>query len=373
MTEERLARIALHFIPGVGDKLIRNLISFCGSAKGVLRATKGKLLKVPGIGPVTADMILKNTPLKLAEAEVARCEKAKAHIILFTDPEFPKRLKQIHDAPTLLYTQGNTDLNTDRVVAVVGTRKATSYGREMTAELIAGLAPYRPLIISGLAYGIDIQAHKTALDHGLPTVGVMASGINIIYPKAHRTVALSMAESGALITENPFDSKPDPPKFPARNRIIAGMSDLVVVAEASEKGGALITAEIANSYNRDVFAVPGRVGDAYSAGCNTLIKTHKAHLIQSAKDIAYTMNWEVDSSTSPKSKPDMELLDDDERSVVVELETTGSDLTLDTLSWKTRIPLNKLASILLNLEFAGHVVSLPGKRYSLRIGRSFHN
>jgi DNA processing protein len=277
---------------------------------------------------------------------------------------YPELLRHIADAPTLLYYYGNADLNPPKTIGIVGTRKATDYGREMVNKIIEDLAPFSPLIISGLAYGIDIAAHKASLANNQQTIGVMASGIDIIYPAVHRETAKRMINMGGLITENRFGTKPEAPKFPARNRIIAGMCDALIVVEAAEKGGALITADIASSYDREVFAVPGRLGDKYSEGCNTLIRDHKAHILTSTADLIKMMNWEEGEQKQVDLKTDYCDLNPDETQVVNLL--LGRDgVLLDDLSWKSQIPVSKMAALLLNLEFRGLVKSLPGKRYKL--------
>ncbi|MEQ8927362.1 MAG: DNA-processing protein DprA [Fulvivirga sp.] len=367
MDQQRVSQIALNFIPGIGHMLVKQLVSYCGSAEAVFNTTKGKLLKIPGVGEHTARLISSDKVLKKAEAELTICEKQGVQILLYTDKGFPKRLKQINDAPSLIYVKGHADLNSQKVVSIVGTRKATEYGKRLTQEFIEQLVPHNPLIVSGLAYGIDIAAHKASLKSNLPTIGVMASGIDIIYPAIHRETAYKMLENGALITENPIGSKPDAHRFPARNRIIAGMCDAVIVIEAAKKGGALITANIANSYNKDVFAVPGDLNNEFSEGCNALIKSHQAHLIQSAKDIEYIMNWEASVSNSTPALFDTDSLEGNEKLVVEELLKQKDSILIDNLSWSTQLDPSKLASILLNLEFKGYVTSLPGKRFRLAV------
>ena len=287
MDQNRLAQIALNFIPGIGHMLSKQLISYAGSASAVLGLSKNRLLKIPGIGPATAEAIINKIPIQKAEEQLELCAKNGTKLLLYNDEAFPKRLKHINDAPSILYVKGNVDLNCSKIISIVGTRKATNYGKEITKKLIEDLIPHQPLVVSGLAYGIDICAHRAALKYGLSTVGVMASGINIVYPSGHRETAQKMQVNGAILTDNPFDSKPDAPKFPARNRIIAGMADAIIVIEAAKRGGALITAEIGNGYNKDVFAVPGNLNKEYSEGCNALIKSHKAHLIQSVKNYKF--------------------------------------------------------------------------------------
>ncbi len=364
--QQRVALAALHFIPGIGDYTIRQLVSYCGSAEQVFKTPKGKLLKIPGVGPVIAETISKGQPYEQAEKEIKRAEREAVEILFFTDKRYPSRLRQIPDAPSMLYTKGNIDFENPKTVGIVGTRQATAYGKEQVERLIEALVPHGALIVSGLAYGIDIQAHKQALKNNLPTVGIMGSGIDVIYPATHKDTAQRMLEHGGLVTENRFGTKPDAHNFPERNRIIAGLSDALVVVEAAEKGGALITAEIANSYNKDVFAYPGSVGVTYSAGCNNLIKTNKAHLISSVKDIEYIMNWEVAKSGKLKKITSFSLDDyTEEEKIILTLLLEKSPVMIDELSWKSNLPISQLASVLLGLEFNGVVKSLPGKMYSL--------
>jgi DNA processing protein len=367
MDQNRLALLALHFIPGLGDYLIRQLISYCGSADKVFQLPRGKLLKVPGIGSVTADAIKKEKPFQRAEKEIIKAEKEDTRLIFFIDRNYPSRLRQINDAPTLLYTKGNIDFENPKMVGIVGTRKATEYGRRCVDELISGLVSHRACIVSGLAYGIDIHAHKQSLRHGLPTIGVMGSGIDVIYPASHKETVRKMYDSGGIVTEHPFGTNPDAHNFPARNRIVAGLCDAIVIVEAAAKGGALITAEIANSYNKDVFAFPGNIGQTTSEGCNNLIKTNKAFLITSVKDLEYLMNWDLKSP--PKKKKlfaPSEGLDGDEKKVVELLAQNNNQLIIDELSWKTGMPVSHLASVLLSLEFKGIISPLPGKVYKLK-------
>ncbi|MCU0357088.1 MAG: DNA-processing protein DprA [Cyclobacteriaceae bacterium] len=364
--QDRLALLALHFIPGLGGYTIRQLVSYCGSATRVFTTPKGKLLKIPGIGPVTIESISRSQAFQLAEEELKRSERDGVKILFYLEKEYPSRLKSLPDSPALLYCKGTLDFETDKTIGIVGTRQATSYGKERVEKLIQELLPHQPLIISGLAYGIDIHAHKQALHHQLPTIGVMGSGIDIIYPAAHRETARKMQTNGGIITENPFGTKPDAHNFPQRNRIIAGLSDALVVVEAAEKGGALITAEIANSYNKDVFAFPGPVDAAYSSGCNNLIKTNRAHLITSGKDIEYIMNWTA-NQVSVKTKPpriSLEGCTPDEETVIKLLQEK-SPMMIDEISWKTNLPLSQLASVLLTLEFRNVVKSMPGKMFDL--------
>ncbi|HYF69400.1 MAG TPA: DNA-processing protein DprA [Ohtaekwangia sp.] len=367
MDQNRLALLALHFIPGLGDYTIRQLISYSGSAEKVFQTPKGKLLKIPGIGTVTADAIQKGKPFELANHEIRKAEKENVQLIFFMDRNYPSRLKQINDAPSLLYVKGNVDFENKKMVAIVGTRKATGYGKHCVEDLITGLVSHGATIVSGLAYGIDIHAHKQAIRNNLPTLGVMGSGMDVIYPASHKETARKMFAQGGLITEHPFGTKPDAHNFPARNRIVAALSDAVVIVEAAATGGALITADIANSYNKDVFAYPGNIGQNTSEGCNQLIKTNKAFLITSVKDLEYLMNWDLTQPGIVK-KPvlDLDQFNEDEKTVIRLLLENKNQLMIDELSWRSGIGVSQLASILLTLEFQGYVTPLPGKQYKLK-------
>jgi DNA processing protein len=366
MDQDRLSLLALHFIPGVGDYLIRQLVSYCGSAEKVFKTPKGKLLKIPGVGEITAESIRTGKPFPSAENEIRRAEKESVSLLFFSDKNYPSRLKQINDAPSLLYTKGYIDFENPKTVGIVGTRQATTYGRQRVEELVTGLASHLPLIVSGLAYGIDIHAHKQAVKYKLPTIGVMGSGMDIIYPAAHKDTAKKMMELGGLVTEHPFGTQPDAHNFPARNRIVAALSDAVIIVEAAEKGGALITAEIANSYNKDVFAFPGNIGQSHSAGCNNLIKANKAHLITGARDLEYIMNWAPDSKPVKKENVSFDSYEPNEQVILHILLENNKQLMIDEISWRANIPIGQLASILLGLEFKGTVSSLPGKIYRLK-------
>ncbi|HEY5691852.1 MAG TPA: DNA-processing protein DprA [Cyclobacteriaceae bacterium] len=367
MEQERLALLSLHFVPGIGDFLVKQLVSYCGSATDVFKIPKGKLLKIPGVGESTISAIKSGDPFRSAEEELQKAEKNDTRIIFFLDKEYPQRLKHFDDCPSLIYVKGNVNLNTAKTVGIVGTRQATNYGKEIVEALVNDLIPHKPLIVSGLAYGIDIHAHKQALKQKLPTLGVMGSGMDVLYPSMHKDTAIKMLDSGGLLTENPFGTKPDAHNFPARNRIIAGMSDALIVVEAASRGGALITAEIANNYNKDVFAVPGDIGKTYSEGCNKLIKINKAHLLTHAKDIEYIMNWSaVPAKTESNTEQiDLNLFDQDELKVINLLKEKKNPMMIDELSRKTSLSPSTLASLLLNLEFKNMVRSLPGKMYKL--------
>ena len=365
MPEEKLLQLALTRVPGLGDILIKTLISYLGSAEAVFAAPVSKLLKVPGIGRQTARAI-KNYDLKEAGEQLQKLIAKNIKLLFYTDKAYPYRLKNIYDAPALLYLSGNIDLNHPRMLAIVGTRNATSHGKKFVQEFVRELAAHNLVIVSGLAYGIDIEAHKAALKYNIPTIGVIAAGLDTIYPQVHTKYANEMLAHGGLLTEYPPGTALDPARFPARNRIIAGLTDATVVVEAALKGGALITADLASGYDREVFAVPGRWNDSYSAGCNQLIKTHIAQAIFSAEDLQYYMQWPAgDEPAAVKVSLDKEEFSEEEWTVIATIERAGKEIHIDELSWKSQIQIGQLATILLNLEFRGVVNSIPGKKYAL--------
>ena len=367
MSSEKFYQVALSLIPGIGNVLTKQLISYCGSAKDIFKTNKQKLSKIPGIGEKIASAIIGNEPFSIAEQEIKRSEKYGIRLLFYTDPDYPTRLKQIADAPPLLYCKGNFNFNNEKVLAIVGTRKATEYGREAIEQLMPGIAKHKPLIVSGLAYGIDIYAHRNALRQALPTVGVLASGLNIIYPAVHKDTALQMLENGGLISENRLDTKPDYHKFPERNRIIAGIADATLVVEAANKGGALITASFAQSFKRKLFAVPGNINNPYAEGCNELLKSGKAQMVTSVADIESILDWKTDGTPVKKEAETDRDLTSDENTVVELLAKHNNEMIIDELSWKSQLPVNKLASLLLHLEFKGYIKSLPGKRFKLTV------
>jgi len=366
MHETLKYNIAVTSIPNIGDITAKKLIAYCGSSEQVFKERKNTLEKIPGIGTAYASSIInnRNSALKIAEKELQFISDQEINPLFFLDDAYPERLVHCEDAPLLLYTKGNINLNAEKTISIVGTRKATEYGKEFCEQLIKELVPHSPLIVSGLAYGIDICAHKSALTHKLPTVGVLAHGLDRLYPQQHHTVAKQMLKTGGLISDYKSGTNPDRENFPKRNRIVAGLADLTIVIESSKKGGSLITADLANGYNRDVFALPGRLSDSQSEGCNQLIKTNKAVLIQSAKDIEYIMNWKIDEKTKSTQLPLFNTLSDDQQSIV-NLLTTNERMSIDKIALTVKNPMSKTASLLLDLEFNGIVKSLPGKIYKL--------
>jgi DNA processing protein len=372
-TDDLYHELALTLLPGIGPQLTRQLMSYGSSAKNVFLLPPGKLRRVPGVGEATIKILTgpeRGKALAQAEASLRKAEKEGVQILFYTSKQFPHRLKLLPDAPVLLYYQGPADLNAPKVLALVGTRQATDYGREQTERLLKGVLPHQPLIVSGLAYGIDIMAHRAALQEGLATVGVMATGLDIIYPAAHRKTAEKMRETGGLLTEFPFGTQPDRYNFPQRNRIIAGLADGTVVVEAAAKGGALITAELALSYDRDVLAVPGPLGAPTSEGCNALIKTNKAALYQEPRDLEQLLNWDAALHLPGKFQPAPSYSPDDFSTeefalVTVLAAAPARELHMDELAWKAQLPIHAVASLLLGLEFRGVVRALPGKKFGL--------
>lgn len=359
-----LQKIAITSIPKVGSVTARNLISYCGGIEAVFEARKKELLTVPGVGEGIATSILKKDYFKIAERELQFLENQDIQPLFFLDKAYPTRLKSINNAPLLLYYKGNCNLNHPRIVSIVGTRKPSVLGTANCEQLVEDLEKYGVLVVSGLAYGIDVTAHKKCLEKGIETVGVLGHGLNKIYPAQHRQVAMTMTEQGGLLTEFTSSTIPDRENFPKRNRIVAGMSDAVVVVETAQKGGSMITALYANDYNKDVFAFPGRTNDSHLQGCNYLIKTHKAALIQSAKDIGYIMRWE---ELDKQKEVQLELFTDlsEEEKSIVDILKEKNEMGIDQLIYETRVSASQLASILLGLEFKGLLKTMPGKRYLL--------
>ncbi|MDR1808820.1 MAG: DNA-processing protein DprA [Prevotella sp.] len=362
-----LYRIALTKINGVGDTISRNLLNIVGDEEDVFKSSRKSLLTIPGIARKLVDAILDPSVLQRAEEELTFVEKNKIQALFIRDEDYPQRLKDCTDAPILLYYKGNSDLNAKRIVSIVGTRRATDYGSSFCEKFIHELSVHFPdiLIVSGLAYGIDIRAHKSALTEKLPTVGVLAHGLDRIYPAVHRRFAVEMLENGGLLTEFPSNTEPDKFNFVRRNRIVAGMADAVVVVESGGKGGALITAEIANSYNRDVFAVPGRITDSCSEGCNTLISDNKAILLQNAENFIRQMNWSnSDSSSAAKQRQLFLDLTDDEQRIFDALSGYDSK-HVNQLAVETGVPVSQLFFTLLEMEMKNIIKPLPGGTYKI--------
>ncbi len=363
--KDLMYKVGLGTIPGVGNKNSQSLLAYCGSAEQVFKSNKQELLKIPGVGENLVKAILDVNTLRKAEAEIENALKANLQLIFFTDSNYPKRLRQIYNAPPLLYYGGNANLDRSKVLAVVGTRKMTGYGKEICEHFISELKNTNILIVSGLAYGVDICAHKAALDNGLETIGVLAGGMDNIYPGKHKNIAYSMMEQGGLLTEERFGTVPSAPKFPARNRIVAGLSDAVLVIESAESGGSLITANMAFESDREVFAVPGSISNPYSVGCNNLIKKQKAHLITSISDLLEEMNW-VNDAASPQTKIDLSALSSEEKTLIHCIKEQPN-INLDELSYKLATNSEKITPLLLNLEFQGLIEAIPGKKFRSKL------
>jgi DNA processing protein len=356
--------IALSMVPTIGPVLARQLIAYSGGVEAVFRQSNRALSRIPGIGPERASAIKKADIKHLAEKECQFIAKHEIRVMSFLDTSYPSRLKVFDSMPIVLYYKGNASLNSKFHVGIVGTRTSTHYGKSNCEQIVKDLNPIQPLVLSGLAYGIDITAHRSAMKNGLATVGVMGTGLDMIYPAAHRKDAEMMLESGGLLTEFTSGFRMDQERFPMRNRIIAAMSDALVVVESKEAGGSIITANLAFDYNKDVFALPGRVNDPKSMGTNLLIKEQKAALIRSGSDIIEAMLWDQEVNKLGTQRVLFEDLDTDEQRIVATLKAEN-EIHIDLIQIRSGFSPSKLAGTLLNLEFKGLIRSLPGKRYYL--------
>lgn len=356
--------IALTKISKVGPVTARTLVSYCGSPEEVFRSSAKTLLKIPGIGAQLAQQIKSAEPQAAAEKELYHLERQKIQALFYLDEQYPQRLKPYPDSPLVLYFRGNADLNAKRIIAIVGTRKPTVPGTAFCEEFLEQISPHDPLIISGLAYGIDICAHRKALELKLPTVGVLAHGLAHLYPSAHQVVAQKMLEQGGILSEYGFETKAEKEHFPLRNRIIAGLCDALVVVETARYGGSIITVNYANEYNKDVFAVPGRVKDPFSAGCNELIKNNQAHLLESAEDVVRMLRWDLPPYTYGVQQQLFIELSAEEKNIV-DLLRHDEEKNIDELTFVTQKSHSAMAALLLELEFKGLIKALPGKRYIL--------
>ena len=350
-------------VSGIGSIGAKKLIAYCGGAEAVFKEKKQHLLKIPGIGKKAIELLFASDTLKEAEEELRFLEENQLEAHFFLDESYPRRLTHCDDGPIILYTKGKMDLNAEKMISVVGTRNATVKGKAFCESLIESLVEHQVTIVSGLAYGIDSVAHKTAVKVGLPTIGILASGLDEIYPKAHYYLAQKMQENGGLASDYRSKTKLFPKQFAERNRIVAGMADAVIVIESSEKGGSLITADLANGYNRDVFAIPGRVDDSQSVGCNRLIKSHKAALLESVKDLEYIMGWEKQKPPKATIQSQLFVELNDEENQLIAAFGEEEQCALDILSLKANLPISKTTTLLLEMEFKGLIKSLPGKVY----------
>ena len=363
MHYELLYEVALTLVSGIGDVNGKKLVAYCGGAEAVFREKKKSLSRIPGIGEKTVDSILSQDVLSRAERELDFADKYGIKILYYLNSDYPKRLQHCYDGPMILYCKGYTDLNVAKVIGVVGTRNVTDYGKLMTDKIVSELVGDDVLVVSGLAYGVDTCAHSASVKYGLKTAAVLAHGLHTVYPPVNKNLAKKMLEcGGCLLTEQLSGAEPDRENFPKRNRIVAGMVDCLIVVESASKGGALITAEIANAYDREVFAVPGRVGDVYSAGCNKIIKDNKANILLDVNDLRSMMRWDENKKTVPKQMRLFREFSDEEK-LVMGLFEESEVVYLDRIITETMLSPTKIASILLSLEFDGVLTALPGKRY----------
>ncbi len=363
--EDLVYKIAITLLPGIGSVKTRAILAYMPSLEAFFSERERVLRRIPGIGDHLASRSSRQKALEEAEKEVAFVQKNHLRVFWFLDEDYPSRLRQCEDAPVLLYLQGNAEPEARKVLSIVGTRHATPYGLDHCNRILEDLATSHPglLIISGLAYGIDVCAHKAALKHDLPTIAVLGHGLQMIYPASHRHVAQEIVRQGALVTEYSTFHTPDKKNFIARNRIIAGLADATLVIESGEKGGALITADLANSYNRDVFALPGRAGDEWSKGCNRLIRNNMAALVENASDLAWFLGWEMKDKHKEAVQKELFLSLNKEEQLLLDILKEQKELSLDELAVLAGMPVSNTSALLLNLEFAGLVKNMPGNMY----------
>jgi DNA processing protein len=366
MTNELVYRISLTLIPYIGPVQAKILAEHFGTASAIFAAKESALKRIEGIGEARARSLKQFRDFKKAEEEILFIENHGIIPLFITDENYPQRLLNCYDSPTLLYYKGSADLNCPRIVSIIGTRHYTDYGKQLTEKLVAELASLQVLVISGLAYGIDAIAHRAALNNSLPTVGVLAHGLDRLYPSEHAGLARDMLKKdGGLLTEFRINSKPDRHNFPTRNRIVAGISDATIVVETGSKGGSIITAELANGYNKDVFAFPGRVTDPRSSGCNSLIRNNKAVLIDETAGLLQMMNWDEQQKPAPEKQKKLFIEIDDNEKKLVSILRQKVTAHIDELNLESGLSNSMVAAALLNLELQNVVVSLPGKLYQL--------
>ena len=366
MTDQELIyTMALQHVPKIGDVTAKKLIAHCGSAEAVLKERQHNLLKIDGIGALVLTGLFDKKHISDAEAELSFVKQNNITPLYFTDTDYPERLKHCIDGPILLFKAGHINLREKRIISIVGARKITTYGVAFCENLIEQLTPFDPVIVSGFAYGTDITAHKAAITNKLQTIGCLAHGLNQIYPKVHKKYMVDVEKNGGFLTDFWSTDVFDRNNFLKRNRIIAGMSQATIVIESAEKGGSLVTADIANSYNRDVFAVPGRTTDSQSMGCNNLIKTQQAYLLSNPLDVPYILNWELDTKQKPAVQKQLFVeLTEEEKRIYTYLKENDKQL-LDVIAMDLDLPTFKVASLLLTMELKGVSRPLPGKLFEL--------
>ena len=354
--------LALLKVDGVGDIMAKKLLTHFGNAEAIFKAKTNLIAAIDGVGSVLLKNLKDNSVFEKANQELEFIKSNNIKVSFFQEEDYPDRLKHCIDSPVLIFSAGNINLKNKKIISIVGTRQVTSYGMEFCRKLIEDLAPLDPVIVSGFAYGVDIVAHQLAMEHNLQTIGVLAHGLNQIYPKTHKKYVVKMEENGGFMTEFWSSSNPDKENFVRRNRIVAGMTEATIVIESADKGGSLITANIANDYNRDVFAVPGRVTDKYSQGCNDLIKTQKANVLTSAADLVYILNWDIENKPKTVQKQLFVELEPDEQKIYDFLVKNGKEL-LDIIALQCDYPIYRISGILLNMELKGVIRPLPGKLF----------
>ena len=364
MNNDLLYQLALTNVPMIGDVNIKALINIYGDAVSVFKAPKKQLEKIEGIGTIKANSIKKFNDFKCCEQEILFIEKYKISPLFISDENYPQRLLNCYDNPALLFYRGNANLNAGKIISVVGTRNNSEYGKQVCEKMIEDLSNQHILIISGLAFGIDTIAHRASLKNNLQTVAVLAHGLDMIYPLQNKTLAKQMVEQGGLLTDFKSNTNPDKQNFPKRNRIVAGICDALVVIESAKKGGSLITAELANSYNKDVFAIPGRTNDSKSEGCNYLIKNNKSMLITGADHLLDIMNWKQKEKQIKKQRELFIELTADEK-IITSILQEKEAVAIDEIYLKSGLSSSAAAQALLMLEMQGIVISLPGKIYRL--------
>ncbi len=361
---ELLSVLALQNAPNLGDSSAKKLIRHFGSAEGIFKEKRTSLLKIDGIGKIRLEGLFDSERLKAAEEELKFIKQNKINHHYFLDPSYPEKLKHCEDGPILLFSRGNISLNNRRILSIVGTRKITSSGIAFCEKLIEDLEAFNPVIVSGFAYGVDITAQRAAVKNGLQTIGCLAHGLNQIYPKTHARYISQIEENGGFFTDFWSTDAFDRNNFLKRNRIIAGLSEATVVIESADRGGSLVTADIANSYDREIFAVPGRPSDVQSAGCLNLIKSQKAHVLTSVADLVYILNWELNSDGKEIQKQLFIDLESQEQLVYDFLQGKGKQ-QLDHIALNCKIPTFKAAGILLEMELKGAIRPLPGKLFEV--------
>ncbi len=364
LKEELLAVLRLQATPKVGDIIAKKLIRTIGSASQIFKEKKDALLKLDGIGEYIVHEIHNQTNLKHAEKELNYIDKNAVQYSYFLEKDYPGNLKNCIDAPVLFFYDGNLDWNTDRIISIVGTRKMTNYGRDFCNQLVKDVSSYNPLIVSGFAYGVDICAHKAALENDLQTIGVLAHGFEEIYPKGHKKYMHKILTNGGFITEFWHNEQLVRENFLKRNRIVAGISKAILIIESAKKGGALVTASIANSYNRDVFALPGRNTDIYSGGCNNLIKNNQAHLLSSSEDLIKMLNWDIQEKVKVQPPKLFIELTEEEQKIYDYLLKKGKQ-HMDSVAFNCEIPIYKLSSLLIQMELKNIIKPLPGKIFEV--------